>query len=439
MDRNQLKTMCLKTIDDNKNIIIGIGRKIYKEPELGYKEKKTTEAAYSFLKELGLEVEKNIAVTGCRARINRNINNPRIAVLGELDAISCKDHKDADENGIVHACGHNVQIASMLGTALALVKSGVMDYLDGNLDFMAVPAEEFIELEYRKKLMESGKISFFGGKQELIYRGIFDDVDMAMMVHVMDLGQNKMLLNMESNGFIGKQINFKGKASHAGSCPEEGINALNTAVLAINNINAIRETFRDEDWIRVHAIVTNGGDTVNVVPSEVKMEAYVRARNFEAIIDTNNKVNNAIGAAAMANGATAEVIDNFGYLPNVNEAGLIKIFRENLKYLGLENELSEDGKCTASFDIGDLSHIIPTIHPMVGGIRGNLHTGDFEIVDEDTAYILSVKIMALGIIDLLYDNAKNAKDIISNFKPKMTKDEYIEQLNKYSRKYLFTF
>ncbi|MDF2672304.1 MAG: amidohydrolase, partial [Clostridiales bacterium] len=168
MDKDQLKKMCIKIIDENKETIMDVGRKIYKNPELGYKEVKSTETVYSFLKDLGLDVEKNIAVTGCRARTNRDKKGPKIAVLGELDAISCKDHRDADGKGNVHACGHNVQIASMLGTALALVKSGVLEELGGSIDFIAVPAEEFIELEYRKELKDSGIINFYGGKQELI-------------------------------------------------------------------------------------------------------------------------------------------------------------------------------------------------------------------------------------------------------------------------------
>lgn len=439
MDKEELKKICIRTIDENRENIINVGKKLYNTPELGYKEVQSTEIVYNFLKNLGIEVEKNIAVTGCRARINGDKKGPKIAVLGELDAISCKDHKDANEKGEVHACGHNIQIAGMLGTALALVKSGIYSELDGKIDFMAVPAEEFIELEYRKELKKSGAIEFFGGKQELIYRGAFNDVDMAMMVHALDLGKNKVMLNMQSNGFVGKNVTFIGKASHAGSCPEEGINALNTALLALNNINAQRETFRDEDWVRVHAIITKGGDIVNVVPSEVKMEAYVRARYVDSILSINKKINNAIAGAAMATGATAEVEDNFGYLPIVNNGDLIASFKDSLIYLGIEDEIIEKGKSTASFDFGDLSHIIPSIHPMIGGVEGNLHTAEFKIVDEEVAYILPAKIMALSIIDLLYGEAEKAKNVISNFKPIMTKEEYIKHLTNHSGKYLYKF
>lgn len=439
MDKEELKKICIRTIDENRENIINVGKRLYNTPELGYKEVQSTEIVYNFLKNLGIEVEKNIAVTGCRARINGDKNGPKIAVLGELDAISCKDHKDANEKGEVHACGHNIQIAGMLGTALALVKSGIYSELDGKIDFMAVPAEEFIELEYRKELKKSGAIEFFGGKQELICRGAFNDVDMAMMVHALDLGKNKVMLNFQSNGFVGKNVTFIGKASHAGSCPEEGINALNTALLALNNINAQRETFRDEDWVRVHAIITKGGDIVNVVPSEVKMEAYVRARYVDSILSINKKINNAIAGAAMATGATAEVEDNFGYLPIVNNRDLVDSFKDSISYLGIEDEIVEKGKSTASFDFGDLSHIIPSIHPMVGGVEGNLHTAEFKIVDEEVAYILPAKIMALSIIDLLYGEAEKAKNVISNFKPIMTKEEYIKHLTDHSGKYLYKF
>lgn len=435
MTKDQMKEKCINTIDNNKNKIIDLGRRLYSNPELGYKEVNSTEIAYDFLKNLGLNTEKNIAVTGCRARTNEGRKGPKIAVIGELDAILCKEHKDANKEGAVHACGHNTQVAVMLGTALSLINSGVIKELDGKVDFMAVPAEEFIEFDYRKELKEAGMINFFGGKQELIYKGAFDDIDIAMMVHSLDIGKNKVLLNLKSDGFIGKKITFIGKASHAGSSPENGINALNSAMLALNNINALRETFRDEDWVRVHAIITKGGDIVNVVPSEVKMEAYVRARTADSILKSNRKVNNAVFSAAMAVGAAVEIDDTFGYLPLTNNEQLIDVLRGNLGYLCKENEVIEEGKFTGSFDFGDVSHIIPSIQPMIGGIEGNLHTAEYKIVDEETAYILPAKAMTLTIIDLLYGYAEKANKIIADFKPSLTKEEYIRLLKDHSKKY----
>jgi len=207
MNIQQLKELVIKSIDDNREKIIEVGRGIYETPEYGYKEFKTTEAIAKFLEEeLDLEVEKNIAITGCKAVVNNDKKGPHISILGELDGISCKEHEDANEIGASHTCGHNIQIAGMLGTALGLVKSGVLDSLDGKISFMATPAEEFIELEYRQQLKNNGEITYFGGKQELVKRGYFDDVDMSMMFHSLDMGENKALVGPESNGFIGKKV-----------------------------------------------------------------------------------------------------------------------------------------------------------------------------------------------------------------------------------------
>lgn len=316
MNKNELKERVVAAIEENKDIIIAAGRKIYSNPEFGYKEFETTKTVSDFFKnELGLEVEEKIAYTGCRARINEDKSGPKVAILGELDGISCSEHPDANSIGASHTCGHNVQIAGMLGAAVGLIKSGVFKELDGKVDFIATPAEEFIELAYRSKLKADGHIKYFGGKQELIRKGAFDDVDMSIMFHVLDTGDKKVLVGPESNGFIGKEVKFIGKEAHAGSAPYEGINALNAAMLAINNVNAQRETFKEADRVRFHPIITKGGDIVNVVPADVRMESYVRARTIDSMIDANKKVNRALIAGAMAVGAEIEITELPGYLP----------------------------------------------------------------------------------------------------------------------------
>ena len=427
MTREELKERVIKAIEENKDVIIAAGRKIYANPEFGYKEFETTKTVSEFFKnELNLEVEEKIAYTGCRARVNAEKEGPKVAVLGELDGISCNEHCDANEIGASHTCGHNVQIAGMLGAAVGLIKSGVYKELDGKIDFMATPAEEFIELAYRSKLKEEGHIKYFGGKQELIRKGAFDDIDMAMMFHVLDTGDKKVLTGPVSNGFIGKEIKFIGKEAHAGSAPYEGINALNAAMLAINNVHAQRETFKEADKVRFHPIITKGGDIVNVVPADVRMESYVRARTIESMIDANKKVNRALIAGAMAVGAEIEIKELPGYLPILRHDNMEKVLRKNLEYIGLtEDDIIEGGDFTGSFDFGDVSHIIPTLHPMFGGVKGALHTRDYKIVDEEYAYLAPAKSMALTIVDLLFNNAEEGKEILKNFKPVMTKEEYL--------------
>lgn len=429
MNINELKEKVVKAIEDNKALVIKAGREIYSTPEFGYKEFKSTGTVVKFLKELGLEVEENIAVTGCEAVLKGGKPGPTVAILGELDAISCVTHKDAVETGAVHACGHNNQVGGMLGAALGLVKSGILSELAGDVSVIATPSEEFVELDYRDKLRGEGKLTYFGGKQELIKKGYFDDVDMAMMFHSSDMGDNDALIGPVSNGFIGKKVRFIGKESHAGSAPEDGINALNAATLAMNNIHAQRETFRDSDKVRVHPIITKGGNIVNSVPDDVQMESYVRARTIKAMIDSNYKVDRALKAGAMAVGAKVEITNIPGYLPILNYPEFDQLFKNNLLFLGIpEEKIIQGGDFTGSFDLGDVSHIIPTIHPMIGGVKGSLHTRDFETIDEEKAYIMPAKAMALTVVDLLYGDAANATAILGNFKPEMTKEEYLKFL-----------
>lgn len=426
MNINEIKERVIKAIDENRELILKAGKAMYDNPEFGYKEFKGTEIVSNYFKnELGLDVEEGIAYTGCRARANENTEGPKVAILGELDAISCSDHLDSNELGAVHACGHHIQIAGMLGAATGLVKSGILSELGGKVDFMATPAEEFVELGYRTQLRADGKIKYFGGKQEMIYNGTFDDVDMAVMFHALDLGDKKVLTGPVSNGFIGKTVKFIGKEAHAGSAPHEGINALNAAMLGINNVHAQRETFKDSDRVRFHPIITKGGDIVNSVPADVRMEAYVRARTIEGMIDANKKVNRGLTAGAYAVGAEIEITEIPGYLPILKHDSMEDVLEGNLEYLGLKDDMIKGGDFTGSFDFGDVSHIMPTLHPMFGGINGALHTRDFKTVDDEIAILMPAKALALTVVDLLFAQGKKAKEILDNFKPVMTKEEYL--------------
>ena len=281
---------------------------------MGYKEHKTAALVKAELEKLGIEPECSLAVTGVKGRMAGASSGVTVAVMGELDAVTCATNPDANpETGAAHACGHNAQIAAMLGAAMGL--SAVREYLDGDVCFFAVPAEEFVELSEREALVNEGKIKYLGGKQELIRLGEFDDVDMAMMVHAHgNDGEPMVAVDGGSLGFVAKTIEFYGKATH-GSTPYEGINALNAATLALACINAQRETFRDEDKVRIHPIITNGGELVNVVPANATIETYVRGASFEAIKDASMKVDRAVTGAAYAVGAKSEVKNFKGYLP----------------------------------------------------------------------------------------------------------------------------
>lgn len=431
MDKQTLKELVLAQVDRDRDKILAIGREIYANPETGYREIKTTETLAAALAALGLPVDREIAVTGCRAYANQDRQGPRVVVMGELDSVVCHDHPDCDKTtGAVHACGHNIQTSVMYGVAAALVNSGALEHLDGRLDFMAVPAEEYIELDYRSQLKSEGKLRYYAGKPELIYRGAFDDVDLCMMVHNFPIEQDgyRVATHNTGNGFIGKKTMFIGKQSHAGAAPWDGVNALNMAALAIGNMNAQRETFREADCVRIHQIINKGGDIVNAVPADVQMETTVRARNLVALRDANDKANRSIHAAALALGGHAEVFDSPGQMPLRADANLARLFGENAARFYSSEQILPCLESTASFDMGDLSLLMPVLHGITTGISGGLHSRDYRITDETNAYIVPVKLLAMTVIDLLFDGATEAKRIKAEFMPEMTKQEYLETL-----------
>ncbi|KIX13686.1 amidohydrolase [Dethiosulfatarculus sandiegensis] len=430
MDKNALKQKIFSAIEDRKQEIKDLSLYLWDHPELGYKEKEGTKKVAEFLGNLGLETTENLAVTGCQAQLEGKEPGKVVAVMGELDAIVCPDHECCDkETKAVHACGHHLQVGVMAGVALGLAASGVMDQLTGSVRFMAVPAEEFIELSFRSGLRQEGSIRYFGGKQELIAKGYLDDVDLAVMMHALSLSDNgKVLIGPKGNGFVGKEVRFIGQESHAGSAPEDGVNALNAAMIGLSAIHAQRETFKDEDRVRVHPMITKGGDIVNVVPADVRLESYTRARTVEAMVDANQKVDRALKAGALAVGAQVEIKDTCGYLPLLTNPDLDALTRQNALELVGEEAITDGGDFTGSFDFGDVSHLMPSLHPFIGGVKGALHTRDFEVTDFDTALIMPAKLLAATLVDLLADGGKEADRITEAFVPVLSKEEYIALL-----------
>jgi len=439
MNKEQLKEQVCKAIAARKADIKAIAEAIWAEPELGYKETKTAEKVEAAFKKLGVEYRSKLALTGVKGRLKGGKGSKHsIAVIGELDAIICADHPAASElSGAAHCCGHNAQIANMMAVTMGLIDSGAMSYLAGDVVPFAVPAEEYVEITYRNRLIEEGKIKYIGGKPELIYRGEFDDIDMALQIHLTSVAKERengfIEISTTSNGFIGKLIQYKGEAAHAAAAPHTGVNALNAAMMGMMGVHAIRETFQEKDYIRFHPIITQGGDLVNVVPSDVRMESYVRAGNVPAMIDANERINRALKAGAMAVGAQCEIKDLPGYLPLQNNPTLNDLLQGNAEQLIGEENVWVAPHMTGSTDTGDLSHIMPVSHPWIGSIRGGLHGKDYHVFDEDMAYIRPAQMMACTIIDLLYDDAAQADQLMGNYTPLMTKEQYLQFLSDFGK------
>ena len=425
--RDDVKRAVCEAIDRQSEKIVAVGDTIRKNPELGFKEFKTSRLVEDTMREIGLQPKGGLAITGVRGEARGKKDGPTFALLGELDALVVAGHPVADpQTGAAHACGHNAQVASMLGAAMGLVGAKAFEHLAGRVVFFAVPAEEYGDVAWRVEQARAGKLEFLGGKPELLRLGHFDDVDMAMMIHLTPQREYKKAgLAASNNGCIVKTVRYMGRASHAGGAPHMGINALYAAHIGLAAINAIRETFKDEDSIRVHPIITHGGSQVNVIPADVRIETYVRGKSVEAILDANVRVDRALKAGALALGAQVEIETLPGYLPLFNHDGMGKYFVANASArLGAEN-VTQMGHRSGSTDMGDISHVMPTLHPYIAGSSGSGHGADYTITDPTLAYIENAKQLALMAVDMLWDNAQSAKEIIGAFKPRLSREAYL--------------
>ena len=426
--KEDLKRRAAEIIDAKADELTAIAKTILKNPEPGFRELKTARLVAEQFGALGMQPRSGLAVTGVRADASGTSAGPTLAILGELDSLIVSDHPHADPGtGAAHACGHHCQIAMMLGAATALTNHDVLDNLAGRIAFMAVPAEEYIEIEYRDDLRRAGKIEFLGGKPELVKLGEFDDVHLAMMLHTTSNPAEKLMcISNTNNGTVAKRIQFIGRASHAGGAPHLGINALNAAMMAMTAINFNRETFRDEDSIRVHPIITKGGEAVSAVPADVRMETFVRGRTVEALMDANAKVDRALKAGAMAVGARVKIQTIPGYMPLQQNKAMAEIFRANAAELVGEENVGYVDHRGGSTDMGDISRLMPVIHPYVGGATGLGHGATYVVEDYALAVIKGAKALAYTAIDLLGDNASHGNSVAGGQRADMSIPEYLK-------------
>ena len=411
-------------VEKYRQLILDAERYIWANPETGYREVKTSKYMEEKFRELGYELTMADGITGFYTVIDTGREGPEVMILGELDSIICPAHKDADPvTGAVHSCGHNAQCAALLGVAAALTDKNILDKLCGRIRLCAVPAEELLEIGYRKELKKQGKIKYFGGKSEFLSRGYFDGVDIAFMVHT----ATSFSVSGGSVGCLAKEITYKGTASHAGGSPWNGKNALYAATCGINAANALRETFKEQDILRFHPIITHGGDMVNAIPETVTMESYVRGASYEAIVDTNKRINQALCGAALSIGTNVEIVDIPGYAPHLNDKNMMELAKEAAALAMPEVEFhSSDKMGGGSTDMGDLSCIMPIVHPYAAGAAGKGHGNDYEIVDPVAACVTNAKWQLTMLTLLLVNNGERARKVIEEFEPRFaSKEEFL--------------
>ena len=430
--------MCFITeaIEQNKLLILEVERHIWKNPETGYREWKTHDYLVGVFESLGLEpkffdrIPASVAIKSARDGKDRtfqripgfyvdfNTGNPgpRLAIFAEMDGLLIPTHPESDpETGAVHACGHHAQCAAVVGVAAGLAAPGALAGLSGCIRLIVVPAEEGIERDYRNGLIKKGVIRYIHGKKELLHRGLLDDVDLAFMIHTAP--GNGLFCEKGTNGNIQKKFTFIGKSSHAAD-PHEGVNALYAANVAINAANALREVFREKDVIRFHPIITCGGTAVNAIPDRVSVEAYVRGANIAAYSEINKKINRAFAAAAASVGCGLEIEDICGSAPRNYAQSMIDLFAAAgeavLDKEDVNMDLQWDSGCS---DFGDITQVMPGVHPHIGGAAGTSHGSDYRIADPKLACVDSAKIQFIAAKMLLENGAARANKILENYVP----------------------
>ncbi|RDC50113.1 M20 family peptidase [Acinetobacter sp. RIT592] len=340
---------------------------IYHNPELGNEEYKAVEKLTSFLQEHDFDIETEFLgiKTAFRATYDSNKEGPIIGYLCEYDALP----------EIGHGCGHNMIGAMSAGAGVILSK--VLNEIGGKIIVYGTPAEETN-----------------GAKVIFAEQGVFDELDVAMMVHPSD----KTIESGTSMALYPLQFTYTGKTAHAASCPQEGINALNSVIQLFNGIDALRQHVTPD--VRIHGIITNGGVAANIVPDKAVAQFYFRASTKEILDDVLVKVKNIAQGAALMTGSKLEMTRY--ELPNDNlktNKSLSEAFSKNLRTLGIKNIY--EAKDTGSSDIGNVSHKTPTIHPYIGISNFNV-TGHSVNMADATITPFAHERLLIGTLALVY-------------------------------------
>ena len=421
---NEAMNKLFTAIENHRELMWEAEKYIWEHPETGYKEWQTHAFLKEHMEKLGYTLKEAGDIPGFTAEIDTGREGPTVVIMAEMDSIVNFSHPECNkETGAVHACCHHAQCAALLGAAAALKEKEVLDGLCGKIRLMFEPAEELLEINYREGLRKQGVIKYFGGKVEFMRRGFFDGADICVMLHT-GPGKNAFELSLGQNGCIVKQIAYRGKTSHAAS-PHNATNALYAMNVGVAATNALRETFRDDDHIRYHPIITGKIGTVNNIPDLITMESYVRGASLPAMKQANKRINRALSGSAAAMGATVHLCDRPGYAPVDNDKNIYQLSKQVMSAIVGEENVKERATWSAGCtDMGDISCVFPAIHPHGSGYSGTCHGDDCYVTDKESALTQAGKYYLGMCAALLCDDASAAKYILEN---KHTQYQSIEE------------
>jgi amidohydrolase len=329
LDIDKLKARTIGEVDARREELVELSLRIHQNPELGLQEVKASGWLTEYLGRNGFNVEKGICQLATAFKGSYGSGKPTIALLAEYDALP----------KLGHACGHNIIATAAVGAAVAARVA--IDEMGGGVVVIGTPAEEL-----------------YGGKIIMAERGVFENIDAAMIVHpsVVDMA------SIQALACIGLEVEFWGKAAHAAVYPHEGVNALEAMIQAFNGVNSLRQHIREQ--ARIHGIITQGGEAPNIVPAYTAASFLVRAEDDAYLDELKEKVLNCFKAASLATGARLEYKWVAHYAPLKTNFVLAELFAKNMEALG-RNLWPTLNRGLGSSDVGNVSVLVPTIHPMV--------------------------------------------------------------------------
>jgi amidohydrolase len=373
VDIAALKASVIAKVEVQRQQLRNLSLKIHSHPELGFKEVKAAAWLTQYLEKNGFTVERGICQLETAFRASYGEGRPAIALLAEYDALP----------KLGHACGHNLIAGGSVGAAVA-AKTAI-DQFGGSLQVIGAPAEEL-----------------YGGKVIMAERGAFANLDAAMMVHP---GSHNAAVT-PALACLALDVEFFGRSAHAAGHPEAGINALEAMLLSFAAINSLRQHIKDK--ARIHGIITDGGEAANVVPAHSAGNFLVRAEDDAYLDELKERVLDCFVSGATATGAHLEY--RWGetrYAPMRNNLTLAKLFRQNIQSLGRRMPLHDPERSFGSTDMGNVSQVVPGIHPGVAIVSpgvGN-HSPEFALAAASEAGIRGMldaaKAMAMTVVDLV--------------------------------------
>ncbi|MGQ9573239.1 MAG: M20 family metallopeptidase [Dehalococcoidia bacterium] len=371
-----LKKKAIDEIEARRDQLIELSLRIHANPETAFREVKAADWLTDYLEAEGFTVERGICQIGTAFRASYGSGRPRVAFLAEYDALA----------GIGHGCGHNIIATASLGAAIGT--KAVLPEVEGTALVIGTPAEE------------SG-----GGKVFMANRGAFDDLDVAMLVHP----ANRDVAVTYALALIPLGVQYFGKAAHAAARPEAGINALDALVIAYNSVSALRQHIRDS--ARIHGIITDGGQSVNVVPDHTAAAFLIRAEDDDYLEELKEKVLACFRAGAEATGARLEYrwTEEARYRAMRSNRPLAEAYRRNMETLGRQVRERDSRRSLGSTDMGNVSAMVPAIHPTVAIAPPDvpIHTPEFRDASASEAghrgLVDAAKAMAMTAVDVLVD------------------------------------